>query len=145
MRTPCSGTSAVELHGRAIADRVLDPSVSSLVEYLDFGDSFALLNRKRQMLPDDLADTVRSLPSTPGFQAATPIRNRIMHGRPLRDDDEEQVAQLSQAVTDSSSGFRMTEAVVNDLVEDPTWTPLVEISTREYGNVLHTPSAAGIR
>ena len=126
------GDLSRELHGRAIADRFLDPSASSLVEYLDFGDSFALLNHKRQMLPDDLADTVRSL--TLGFQTATPIRNRIMHGRPLRDDDEEQVAQLGQAVTDSRSGFRMTEAVVKHLVEDQTWTPFMgRISTREYG------------
>jgi hypothetical protein len=123
------------LRRRAAADGVIDPGVDTLVDYLDFGDAFMVLNRRRAMLPEALAATVRSL--TPAFEIAVPIRNKVMHGRPLGDTDEEQIAKLGQIVADADPPFPLTRSVVRHLVDDPTWAPLMEISPTPYGNVLH--------
>jgi cold shock CspA family protein len=129
------GEKITEFRQRAVADGLLDPSVEALVDYLDFGDAFALLNRYRGMLPESLGKAVRSL--TPAFEVAVPIRNRVMHGRPLLSADEEQVARLGQSAAEREPGFALTRRVVARLAEDPTWSPIMEITPTRYGNALH--------
>ena len=129
------GDKIAELRKRAAADGAVDPANDTLVDYLDFGDAFAVLNRHRAMVPEGIATAVRAL--TPAFEIAVPIRNRIMHGRPLLGADEEQVARLGQSVVDSEAAFVMTRAVVARLVEDASWAPMLEITTTQYGNALH--------
>jgi cold shock CspA family protein len=129
------GDRLSQLEQRANRDGHLDPALDALVDYLDFGDAFGLLNRHRGMLPAFLAQAVRAL--TPGFEMAVPIRNRVMHGRPLRETDEEHIARLGQSVVDVDADFPLTLAVVAHLVDDPLWTPVLDISPSRHGNVLH--------
>ncbi len=124
-----------EMRRRASLDGVLDASTAALVDYADFGDAFAILNRHRGMVPEALATAVRAL--TPAFETAVPIRNRVMHGRPLGAGDEEHVARLGQSLVELDAEFPLTRTVVAHLVSDPSWTPAVEISSTEYGNILH--------
>ena len=129
------GDKAEELARRAEAEEVYGASPETLVDYLDFGDSFAILNRHRGMLSEQLGRIVRGC--TPAFETAVPVRNRVMHGRPLRTDDEDHVARLAQSAIDADCGFRLTAAVAARLAEDPTWTPAVDVSTHGGENVLH--------
>src|SRR5262249_42887631 len=129
------GERVDELRRRATAEGILDPSSASLVEFIDFGEAFAILNRHRGMIPEAFAGAVRAL--TPAFETAVPIRNRVMHGRPLRADDEDQIARLAQSLVGCDAAFPLTEAVVSRLLEDPSWSPAVEIRSADYGNVLH--------
>jgi cold shock CspA family protein/Flp pilus assembly protein TadD len=123
------------LRGRARADGIVDASFELLIDYFDFGDAFALLNRYRGLLPEAVGQAIRSL--TPAFEVAVPIRNAVMHGRPLRPSDEEQVARLGQAVAGIEVPFSLTRNIVARLVEDPAWAPLIDIETTGYGNALH--------
>jgi tetratricopeptide (TPR) repeat protein len=129
------GDALPELFRRAERDGVVDAPAAVLVDYIDFGDAFAMLNRRRGMIPDDLGAFVRS--ATPGFELAVPIRNRIMHGRPLLRHDEEHVAKLGQSISESNVDFPLTRGVARRIVDEPDWVPLVEISSKDYGNVLH--------
>jgi cold shock CspA family protein len=129
------GGKAEELRRRATRDGLVDAGFDVLVDYLDFGDAFAILNAHRGMLPETLGRSVRAL--TPAFEVAVPIRNRVMHGRPLLASDEEQIARLGQSIAASEPAFALTCGVAARLVEDPGWTPLIDITTTSYGNVFH--------
>jgi hypothetical protein len=129
------GNRATEIRRRATADGAIDAGFEVLVDYLDFGDAFSLLNRHRAMLPEPLAHVVRAL--TPAFEVAVPIRNRVMHGRPLQSSDEEQVARLGQAAAEAEFAFSVTRGLVAHLVDDPSWAPFMEISPVGYGNAFH--------
>ena len=128
------GDRGDEIRRRAVADGVVDPSASGLVDYIDFGDAFSILNRHRGMLPEQLATDVRAF--TPVFESATSIRNRVMHGRPLQSDDEERIARLGQALAESDVPFLLTRAVAARLIEEPDWRPFINITSTDYG-ILH--------
>ncbi len=81
-----------ELWGRASArltreQGIADPTASleDLVYYLDFSDAYTVLNTNRQYLPKHLAEYFQS--HTKRFEQLAPIRNRVMHVRPLDYDD----------------------------------------------------------
>jgi cold shock CspA family protein/tetratricopeptide (TPR) repeat protein len=124
-----------ELRKRAADDGVLDPTMETLIDYIDFGEAFGTLNRHRGMIPEDLATVVKAV--TPAFETAAPIRNRVMHGRPLQSGDEEHIARLGQTLTDTDVSFAVTQHVVARLVEEPDWVPFVDIASASYGEILH--------
>ena len=62
-----------------------DPHLALLLNYVDFGDLFALLNRHRLLFPKEIAEKMKSL--TPSLERIVPVRNRVAHTRPLHVDD----------------------------------------------------------
>src|SRR4051794_31375735 len=89
-----------DLHARAcqrlskdLGSEYQDATIADLLGYIDYADSFGLLNRHAARLPDNLAKYVRSI--TPRLEAAVPIRNRVAHGRPLHFDDLANMFELA--------------------------------------------------
>src|SRR5689334_15127324 len=70
----------------------VDPNRTSVVEYLDFAEIYNLLNRHRNHLPEAFSRELRELTSNVGH--LTSIRNRVMHGRPLRTGDPESLVSM---------------------------------------------------
>ena len=75
-------------HGMS-ADEI---TFSQLVDYLDFDDSFKILNRNRANFAPEINASIKDL--APYFQKLAPIRNRVMHSRPLELEDLPTVKDL---------------------------------------------------
>lgn len=89
------------------------PTVVEILPYVDYADSFELLNRHSKMLPDNIAKYIKSV--TPRLELATPIRNRVSHGRPLNFDDLATVLEVADALASANA---------------PLWCTLIETRKR---------------
>lgn len=106
-----------ERHARAQkSGQTVDP-----VDLLDLRPSYDLLNRHRAELPSELAAEVRA--NTDRLDVLVPIRQRLMHARPLAPEDPERL--LSSLYCFTHPRWKATHAVL-EAVGDPTWVPDVE-------------------
>jgi cold shock CspA family protein len=129
------GDRLVDLEARAERDGVFGGSGDALLGFIDFSDGFKLLNTHRALLPRGLAEVVRAL--TPRFEAAVPIRNRVMHGRPYRSSDENDLVALMAALVDSDAPFPISREVLERLIANPEWSPTVTLEPDHGGACLH--------
>jgi hypothetical protein len=97
------GARAPLIRQRAIDDGLIETD-ADLVSYLDFHESFSLLNKHDAMLPTTIAKVVKE--QTPRLDVFVPVRNRVMHGRPLLPDDPELTLRLSSDLLDSAAPWR---------------------------------------
>lgn len=95
-----------------------------LFEYIDFHDSFALLNRHAPMLSKDIGAVVRDF--TPRLDSFVAVRNRVMHGRPLEPDDAEMTARLCVDLVATGMPLPKLSVASRRVASDPTWNPVGE-------------------
>jgi cold shock CspA family protein len=100
----------------ASADALSEP-----INYLYLQEAVALLNRHRELLPTDLGEAIRA--STPRLDAVAPVRNRVMHGRPLNADDAEGVVRCGNDLLASGVTWPNVSEVLGRLNADPAWEP----------------------
>lgn len=93
----------------------------SLIDYIDWADGFTILNSRPKLLPSEIATTVRTF--TPRFEASVAVRNRVMHTRPLLEDDHRLVADLARDLDASSDRWSALRQVLRHLSTDPLWEP----------------------
>lgn len=105
----------------------------SIVHYLYLRQCYDILNRHRGALPGDLAAEILS--NTPKVDSVVPIRNRVMHGRPLRPDDPEDAISALTGFT--GRYWQQTKEVLYRLATDPTWEPAFETLESPSERVLH--------
>jgi tetratricopeptide (TPR) repeat protein len=106
---------------------------SSVVQYLDMRESYDVLNRHRGALPADLGRELRE--NTPSMDLLVPIRNRVMHGRPLRAGDPESAISICRTFT--SRYWPNLKETLDHLDADPTWEPAFEDQGRRTDRILH--------
>ncbi len=109
-----------------------DGSVS-IVHYLFLRQAFDALARHRELLPGELASEIKA--NTGRLDAIVPIRNRVMHGRPLRDGDPESVASGVRAFT--TRHWKNSHEILARLESDPEWEPYFEAVPAPSERVLH--------
>lgn len=107
--------------------------VVPIVHYLHLRQCYDVLNRHREALPGTLAEQVRS--NTRNLNELVPIRNRIMHGRPLRSDDPENT--ISALTNFSGRHWNQTAETLSRLAADPAWEPAFETLEHPNEKVLH--------
>lgn len=124
-----------DVFNRASARRIADDAeaVSSIAEYLDLQDAYDALNRNRLILPADLGDELRA--NTHAVNEIVPIRNRVMHGRPLASGDAEKVVGACERFT--SRYWPTTLETLQHLAKDATWQPVFEVKAKPSEKVLH--------
>ena len=61
------------------------PPLSDLLPYLDYGDTYQILNKHSDLLPKQIAQFLRN--HTNQLEQIAGVRNRVMHARPLDFDD----------------------------------------------------------
>jgi LuxR family glucitol operon transcriptional activator len=61
------------------------PPFDDLLPYLDYADSYHVLNKNSQKLPKQIAEFLKS--NTNRLEQIANVRNRVMHARPLNFDD----------------------------------------------------------
>lgn len=95
-------------------------ALGELVQYLDFDETFQVLNSNRDSLPADVAERLRGL--TPQFQKLAPIRNRVMHARPLEFEDLSVCLDTVENLRASKLfSWAAIEATLNELRANPAF------------------------
>ncbi|WP_428954610.1 hypothetical protein [Streptomyces sp. cg35] len=123
-------------HSRAAERRHADSSDDelSIVEYLDMREAYDILNRHREALPVELARELRH--GTPRMDTLVPIRNRVMHGRPLRTGDAESAVSICREF--KSRFWPTLRDALDRLNAEPEWEPAFNGSNRRYSDrILH--------
>lgn len=91
-----------------------------LLTYLDFGDAFQILNRNKSLLPPEYSKHLSSMTLT--LEKLIPIRNRVMHTRPLLFDDLALTFEISRnLVNEKKSFWRYLEETIKKLEKDPSY------------------------
>ncbi|MGW4395300.1 NB-ARC domain-containing protein [Amycolatopsis nivea] len=125
------GSSYERASQRQATDRLGDDS--PITNYLDLQEAYDTLNRHRISLPSDLAQELRD--NTGQLNSLVPIRNRVMHGRPLNPDDPELTIIICQSFI--TRYWPSTQDVIAKLSSDPTWEPINVTQDRQSDRVLH--------
>lgn len=76
-------------------------TVTQVLPYIDFQDSYQLILRLRASVPKELSQSLRDLQSK--VIRCVPVRNRVAHGRPLDIDDLPTVVDLSSELSKISA------------------------------------------
>lgn len=110
---------------KVVARRADDPdserTETPLWEYLDLGDEIDLLNERKATLPPELASAMRQ--ATPSLKEAVPVRNRVMHRRPLLPDDLDRSVQALEAAASCGIPLTRVHEVCQQILDDPSWVP----------------------
>lgn len=97
-----------------------EASFCELSMYLDYGDSYSFINSNKHAFPDEIARFVRA--ETGDLSKAVPIRNRVMHSRPLSLGDIEVIYELADRLTRKQEKiFQSTARTLTRLNEDPSF------------------------
>jgi cold shock CspA family protein/tetratricopeptide (TPR) repeat protein len=105
----------------------------SISNYLYLRQAYDTLLRNSAGIPRDLGDELSR--NLPGMDNLVGVRNRVMHGRPLRVDDlENTYAYLSLF---NSRYFGLTTEVMDRLKSDKSWEPTFETTPSPLERVLH--------
>lgn len=74
-----------KLIDRSKSSLEFDFDLSNLIQYLDFGDCINLINKFKRIFPQSFEEKLAKL--TKELEKVTPVRNRVMHSRPLEFED----------------------------------------------------------
>ena len=110
-----------------------DGTEQPLVNFLDLKPAFDALARGKPQLPSQLRDHVAI--SSSAVATLVPIRNRVMHGRPLRSDDPSTATTVLNGFP--SIYWPNTSRVLDRLRLDPTWEPLITRQPVPHEPTLH--------
>ena len=100
--------------------------LKTLLYYVDFGDTYMLLNLHGSLLPSDHRDTIRS--NTHAFERLGKIRNRIAHSRPLLFDDLPTTLDESQRLLENNPlCWKEIALTLGRLKDDPSFVLGVQI------------------
>lgn len=105
----------------------------SIVHYLYLRQCYDVLNRHRAKLPEEVATELRA--NTSRLDTLVPIRNRVMHGRPLKMDDPETAVSALQGFT--TRHWDSTKQTLARLAADSSWEPAFETLPLPGEKVLH--------
>ena len=94
--------------------------LGDIADYLNFGDALQLLNRHAAILEKDLATALKY--HTQALDSLIPIRNRVMHSRPLQFDDLASTLDVCQQLTtDKTIPFTELISTLERLRTEPSF------------------------
>lgn len=113
-------------HARALErfhrDEQRDIAQTSVIDYLDLGDELEILNRWQDDLPAQIGESFAKISGR--LAELVPIRNRVVHRRPLLADDFDNVKDsLSQLDSNGFSGPSLRNCL-EQLRTDTDWSPV---------------------
>jgi LuxR family glucitol operon transcriptional activator len=112
-----------------------EQSIEDLLVYSDFGDPIEAINRNRSALPKEIGDYFKK--TSPQLQKLIPIRNRVMHQRPLEMADLPTLTGLSESLVKEESLWKELNAVCAKLKKEPSFViseriPIIEQSKQNH-------------
>ncbi|OIQ18718.1 MAG: hypothetical protein BM557_07300 [Flavobacterium sp. MedPE-SWcel] len=115
-------------------------SIDDIIDFIDFQDSFVLLKKNNVFLPKLTSDYLNQIYNE--LSDITPIRNRVMHTRPLLGGDFSIVYDFIQKLKSNSPIEWKFSIETRDLIEkDPSYLltlkyPSID-SSEKYSDVIH--------
>ncbi len=109
-----------------------DPQINNeaLVDYLDFQDSYTIILKNKTTVDTTIYDEVKRL--TPSLDQLVPVRNRVMHSRPIMVEDLPTILSFSESVSISNSTIWSTlRGTLKKIHEDPSY--VFSLSIPELG------------
>lgn len=95
-------------------------SLTGLLPYLDFGDSYQLLMSGKNALPEEFLASLKSIGLQVGRLVA--VRNRVAHTRPMEIDDSAHLLDIAKSLLDADTEHWMSLAdTVSRLGQDPSY------------------------
>ena len=104
-----------------------------IVHYLFLRQCYDILNRNRADLPGELADELRH--NTGRMDELVPLRNRVMHGRPLRGDDPGTAASILNSF--QTRHWKQTHETLRRLTDEIDWEPAFDTLPLPSERILH--------
>ncbi|WMN98240.1 NB-ARC domain-containing protein [Vibrio parahaemolyticus] len=114
-----------------------DIGLEDLVSYFDLGDTFQVINANKSLFPSQLISHIKA--NTKSLELLVPIRNRVMHIRPLDFEDLPSTSSLCQMLVKEEPDFwRNTVDTLGRLDAEPSFVLSLEIpSLDEITSVKH--------
>ncbi|NIY81943.1 tetratricopeptide repeat protein [Vibrio hepatarius] len=111
--------------------------LEDLVGYFDLGDTFQVINGNKDLFPTQLISHIKE--HTKQLELLVPVRNRVMHIRPLDFEDLPCTSSLCQKLVKEAPGFwRNTTDTIQRLDAEPSFVLSLEIpSLDEITGVKH--------
>lgn len=130
------GSDLAELRHRRDSDT--DGGEGLVTDYLYLRQGYDILLRHSAILPHDLGELLSK--NVGAMDVFVGVRNRVMHGRPLRPDDLDNAHSFVARFR--SRYFPATDTVLDNLEQDPSWQPAITAITGPVDRVLHNLPAA---
>lgn len=112
-----------------------DLEVIDIVDYFDIGDSFQVINSNTEYFPEHTAKLIKKL--TKKLEDLIPIRNRVMHVRPLSFDDYPYVTSFSEELVNNNTEiWRNTKETLDKLNTDPSFVLSLDILNYDDDDVV---------
>ncbi|EGR2770749.1 ATP-binding protein [Vibrio parahaemolyticus] len=115
------------------------PSIDDLTEFMDLGDTFQSINASKSQFPEHIAKHIKS--NTAALQKLVPIRNRVMHIRPLQFEDFPTVTNTCKKLSEEESSiWPKVKSTLERLEVDPSFVlsldiPVVDCATNKKHNL----------
>lgn len=115
-----------------------EPSTKDLILYIDFAESYQLLASHNRLLPKPLAQALKK--SISSLEKLVPIRNRVMHSRPLGFDDFSITLDISISLleeTQRTIPWENLKTTLLRLQQEPSFVLGLQIPTYEIDKTRH--------
>ena len=119
-----------EIYAKAVSrsERDRHSTADKLIDFVDFGESIAIINRNKSQIESQIANFLRK--STVKLEKLIPIRNRVMHSRPLEFEDYPYVIETCRYLLSSKpSLFANLRYLYDQIRSDPTTVLNLEIES----------------
>ncbi|MDE0531973.1 MAG: NB-ARC domain-containing protein [Albidovulum sp.] len=111
----------------------LDDGISEYVHYLDFLDVIQILNRNKRKLTPSMAKYFSSV--TPILQKSAPIRNAVMHGRPLEIDNFSTICGIAEKLSkDTDFNWSNVSDTLSEIDNDSSYVFGLNFTISDEGN-----------
>ncbi|SIS09786.1 NB-ARC domain-containing protein [Pseudomonas sp. A214] len=97
-----------------------ESTLDNLVDYFDLGDTYQIINSNQLSFDTDFSQAIKT--RTKQFEKIIPIRNRVMHVRPLNFDDLPLISDFcSDLISNSFYSWDNLEETFKRLHDDPSF------------------------
>ncbi|WP_379969122.1 NB-ARC domain-containing protein [Ectobacillus sp. sgz5001026] len=96
-----------------------EEEIKALIDYLDFGDCISILNKFKKFIPNSFEKEIKEIGDR--LEKITPIRNRVMHSRPLEFTDFPTVATFMETLEETQLiDWISSKDIRNKIKADPS-------------------------
>lgn len=106
-------------------------NIDEVIDFLDFHDTFTILNKNKEFLRKETADYLKS--NFKKLSDITPIRNRVMHTRPLLGGDFSFTYDFVSALNQSDPiEWAITIDIRDKIEKDPSYVLTLKFPTNHF-------------
>ncbi|MDI6636472.1 tetratricopeptide repeat protein [Pantoea dispersa] len=105
-------------------------SQSDLIDYFDLGDTYQVINTNSTLIPNHIYKIIKA--NTKNFDKIVPIRNRVMHIRPLDVEDSPNTFSLCESLAENDiTIWKNISSTLTLIHENPAYVLGLEIKNLE--------------